>query len=57
LFTRKVPDHEADTKRVNPTAWDVTMRKTLRAEAEAANQSVELKSCQRVNDFALRFGQ
>lgn len=55
LLARKVPDDEADTKRVNPAAWDATMRKALRAEAEAANQIIELKSCQRVSDSVLRF--
>jgi uncharacterized GH25 family protein len=56
LLARKVPDDEADQKRVNPTAWDITTRKTLRAEAEAVNQAIELKSCQRAKDFSLKFG-
>lgn len=36
-----------------PLAWDPTARIKLRREAEAANNVVELKSCQRVVDYAL----
>ena len=55
LIVRKVPDDEAAAKRINAMAWDITTRKSLRIEAEAANQTIELKSCQRVNDSVLRF--
>ena len=36
-----------------PLAWDPTARIKLRREAEAANNVVELKSCQRLVDYAL----
>jgi hypothetical protein len=36
-----------------PSAWDPTTRIKLRREAEAANNVVELKSCQRLVDYAL----
>lgn len=54
LLARKVPDDEADAKRVNPLAWDGVTRKALRAEAEAASQILTLTKCQRVNDYWLR---
>ncbi len=34
-------------------AWDAARRATLRKEAEAAGNIVELAACQRVNDFKL----
>jgi Carboxypeptidase regulatory-like domain len=36
-----------------PSAWDPTTRIKLRREADAANNVVELKSCQRLVDYAL----
>lgn len=55
LLVRKVPDDESDTKRVNPVVWDISTRKALRAEAEAANIVVDLARCQKVNVFTLKF--
>lgn len=57
LLARKVADDEPDAKRINPLAWEITTRKTLRAEAEAANQLIELNPCQRRNDYALRISK
>jgi hypothetical protein len=37
-----------------PVASDPAARATLRKEAEAANNSIELKPCQRVSDFVLK---
>lgn len=54
LLARRAPDDEADTKRVNPLAWDVATRKTLRLDAEAAHQAFELTACQRVKDYVLQ---
>jgi hypothetical protein len=36
-------------------AWDEEGRKTIRREAEAANNVVELKPCQRVTDYSLSY--
>lgn len=37
-----------------PVAWDAAARARLRVEAEKANTIVELKSCERVVDYALK---
>jgi hypothetical protein len=57
LHARVVPDDESEEKPAKPAAWDANERAKLRREAEAANNAVELKSCQRVNDAALRLGK
>lgn len=50
---------DADTATLSrtPAAWDADSRRTLRREAEAANVPVELQTCQRITDFALRLPQ
>lgn len=55
LLARKVAEDEPDAKRINPLAWDITTRKTLRAEAEAANVLMTVTHCQKVNDASLKF--
>ena len=57
LTTRAIPDTEPADKPAKPAAWDLMERAKLRKEAEAAHALVELKACQRVTDFALRFGK
>jgi hypothetical protein len=52
LLTR--PEDEAATYTRAPAAWDADSRRELRRAAEAANLAVELKTCQRVADYALR---
>jgi hypothetical protein len=54
LLARVVSEDESDETPVLPTAWNASKRAQLRREAEAANQIIELKSCQRANDFVLR---
>jgi hypothetical protein len=44
---------EGDTYR---TAWSAASRKTLRQEAEATGQTVEIKPCQRIADYSLQYG-
>lgn len=53
LLTRSIPDTEKDKPR--PAAFDSTERIKLRKEAEAANNELELKPCQRINDYVLKF--
>ena len=53
LLARSIPDTEKDKSR--PAAFDATERLKLRKDAEAANNEVELKPCQRVKDHALRW--
>ena len=38
-----------------PVAWDAAERLKLRREAEATKQEIELKPCQRVKNFVLKF--
>jgi hypothetical protein len=57
LVTRTVPDTEKNDDSPRPVAWDNNERAKLRKEAEAANLMIELKSCQRVTDYALRFAK
>ena len=57
LLARAVPDSEPDDKPARPAAWDAAERAKLRREAEAANIVIELKPCQRVRDYMLRYGK
>ena len=56
LVARAVP--EADLRRpatlTRPAAWDAAAREALRREAEAAKKSLDLRPCQRAEDFTLR---
>ena len=53
LLLRNVDESEAEEKPAPPAAWDAKLRQQLRREAEAANNLVELKACQRVNDYVV----
>ncbi|HWS87058.1 MAG TPA: carboxypeptidase-like regulatory domain-containing protein [Pyrinomonadaceae bacterium] len=54
LLLRPVPETELTSQR--PLAWDAVTRAQLRREAEApAAPAVELKPCQRVADYELRY--
>jgi protocatechuate 3,4-dioxygenase beta subunit len=53
LLARPSADTTDATPR--PAAWDSASRAKLRADAEAANTTVELQPCQRTTDFTLRF--
>ncbi len=55
LLTRFVPDDESDERPAKPVAWDTEARVKLRREAEAANHTVVLTTCQRVKDHTLVF--
>ena len=55
LVARAIPDTESNDKPAKPASWDALERAKLRKEAEAANATVELKTCQRVADFNLRW--
>lgn len=54
LVARPVPENESDERPAKPMAWDAVARLKLRAEAEAANNAVELTPCQRVKEYSLR---
>ena len=55
LLAREVSDEEFMQRDVRPSAWDATSRTRLRREAEAANITVELQRCQRVNEYVLKY--
>jgi len=38
-----------------PVAWDIVSRKRLRSDAEAINALIDLKSCDRLSDYLLRY--
>ena len=53
LLARSITDTEKNQSR--PAAFDATERLKLRKDAEAANNELELKPCQRIKDYALRW--
>ncbi|MBS1786653.1 MAG: carboxypeptidase regulatory-like domain-containing protein [Acidobacteria bacterium] len=55
LVVRTITEAEQTDKPTKPAAWDAAERARLRKEAEAANATIELKACQRVTDFPLRW--
>ncbi len=57
LMTRAAPNEESSDRPVTPIAWDASERARLRKEAEAMKIEVELKPCQRVKDYVLRFNR
>jgi hypothetical protein len=55
VFARTIPDSESADKSLRPAAWEVAERNKLRKAAEAANDAIELKPCQQIIGYALRF--
>lgn len=55
LVARSIPENESRQQTPRPLAWDAEARAKLRREAEAANTAIELKPCQRLADYELRF--
>jgi hypothetical protein len=55
LLARPIPDSEPNDKPARPAAWDAAERAKLRREAEAAKVVIELKPCQRLSDYVLRY--
>jgi hypothetical protein len=57
LTARAIPETESNDKPPKPASWNPIERAKLRKEAETANAAIELKICQRLTDFTLRFGK
>jgi len=57
LLARPIPDSESNDEPARPAAWDASERAKLRREAEAANVVIELKPCQRLSDYVLRYSK
>lgn len=55
LLARPLADDESSELPTRPLAWDVAERAKLRREAEAAQQEVELTTCQTRADFKLLY--
>jgi hypothetical protein len=55
LLARPVPDDEPVDRPPRQWAWDSADRAKLRMEAEAKKLEVDLKPCQRVSDYSIRF--
>lgn len=54
LLARKISEKELDESQSRPAAWDNVERAKLHREAQALNQEIELRPCQRINDYVLR---
>lgn len=57
LLARQLPEEESKKRLVRPQAWNAAARAGLRREAAASNVAIDLKPCQRVADYQLRFTQ
>jgi hypothetical protein len=55
LVARAVRLDPTDPTTLRPAFWDAAERLKMRREAETANVSLDLQSCQRVADFTLRY--
>jgi len=55
LRLRASEESESAATPDRPLAWDAIERAKLRREAEAVKTEIELKSCQRVKDYVLRW--
>jgi Carboxypeptidase regulatory-like domain len=55
LLARPVPDDEPVDRPPRLLSWDSAERARLRMEAEKKKIEVELKPCQRLNDFSFKF--
>jgi hypothetical protein len=57
LIARELSEVEANEKSPRHLSWSLSSRATLRREAEASNILLDLKPCQRVVDYELRYAQ
>jgi len=55
LVARLLPEEDLKVRITRPQSWNSSNRTALRREATAANVAIELKPCQRVADFLLRY--
>jgi protocatechuate 3,4-dioxygenase beta subunit len=55
LLARPAPDDEPVDRPPRPLSWDSAERARLRIEAEKKKIEVELKPCQRLNDFSFKY--
>ena len=55
LVARLLPEEDLKMRVPRPQAWKSSSRAALRREASAANAAIEVKPCQRVSDFQVRY--
>jgi hypothetical protein len=55
IHTRQLTEKESNDDQIRPLAWDTVERTKLRREAIAAKNGIELRPCERVKDFVLRY--
>jgi hypothetical protein len=55
LLTSQASPEEASERSPRPIAWKTSSRASLRRDGEALNLSLELKPCQRITDYKLRY--
>jgi protocatechuate 3,4-dioxygenase beta subunit len=55
IIARSAPENDPLERTPRPLAWDAAARAKLRRDAEAANAALELKPCQRIVDYTLRY--
>jgi hypothetical protein len=55
LHARQASEKDANDDQDRPLAWDSIERAKLRRAAAAAKNEIELKTCERVKDYILRF--
>jgi hypothetical protein len=55
LLTSQASPEEASERSPRPIAWKTISRASLRRDGEASNLSIELKPCQRITGYKLRY--
>ncbi len=55
ILTRRASEEEASERSPRPIAWTTSSRAGLRRDGEASNLSIDLKPCQRISDYKLRY--
>lgn len=55
LLTSRASVEEASERSPRPIAWKSSSRASLRRDAEASNITLDLKPCQRITDYKLRY--
>jgi protocatechuate 3,4-dioxygenase beta subunit len=55
IIIRPAPENDPLERTPRPLAWDTTERAKLRRAAETANVALELKPCQRIGDYTVRY--
>ena len=56
IHTRAVSEEQLVERRPQPISWEAAPRVKLRRDAQAANVIIELKQCQQVTEYVLKYG-